>query len=179
MFVNLKQILHDQVNVYVETGARSAYLFSVEWYNNNIILTPLNPCIGVNSDTVEDNGNQILLKQSIYHDTVKVWTSVFSYFFWPILTTFEARNFMQWDFIQMWLVPKMNKTCPTKSITICENNIIIKLIIYWKLSLTYSPAAVLRETFLLHTCSIFVNFLLLSLLLRHFLALLKFCWWYL
>ncbi len=74
MFVNLKQILHDQVNVYVETGARSAYLFSVEWYNNNIILTPLNPCIGVNSDTVEDNGNQILLKQSIYHDTVKVRT---------------------------------------------------------------------------------------------------------
>jgi len=35
MFVNLKQILHDQVNVYVETGARSAYLFSVEWYNNH------------------------------------------------------------------------------------------------------------------------------------------------
>ena len=72
IFFNFKQILHDQVSVYVETGARTAHLFSVEWYNNNIILTPLNPCIEVNSETVEESGDQILLKQSIYRDTIKV-----------------------------------------------------------------------------------------------------------
>ena len=66
------QILHDQVTFYVETGARTAHLFSVEWYNNLVILTPLNPCLAVNSDTVEASGDELLIKQSIYQNTVKV-----------------------------------------------------------------------------------------------------------
>ena len=56
----------------VSTGARTSHLFTVEWYNTNIVLTPLNPCLDVNSVTVEASGNQILVKQSIYHNTVKV-----------------------------------------------------------------------------------------------------------
>ena len=66
------QILSDQVSFSVSTGARTSHLFTVEWYNTNIVLTPLNPCLDVNSVTVEASGNQILVKQSIYHNTVKV-----------------------------------------------------------------------------------------------------------
>ena len=72
MLVLSLQILHDQVTFYVETGARTAHLFSVEWYNNLVILTPLNPCLAVNSDTVEASGDELLIKQSIYQNTVKV-----------------------------------------------------------------------------------------------------------
>ena len=54
------------------SGARTGHLFSVEWYNTKIILTPINPCVEVNSVTVETDGNKIKVDQSIYHNTVKV-----------------------------------------------------------------------------------------------------------
>jgi hypothetical protein len=44
----------------------------VEWYNTNIILTPINPCMVVNEETVELTGNEMVVKQNIFHNTVKV-----------------------------------------------------------------------------------------------------------
>jgi len=44
----------------------------MEWYTNNVIITPLNPCVMVDLETTTNGGKEIQVKQSIYDQTVKV-----------------------------------------------------------------------------------------------------------
>lgn len=60
------------IKFYVETGAQKAHLHLVEYYNSEVTLTPLNPCLLVDKHTLDHDMNKIIVKQSIYDHTVTV-----------------------------------------------------------------------------------------------------------
>lgn len=71
VFVCVK-ILDNVASVALETGSRQGYLFTMEWYTNNVIATPLNPCVLVDLETTSEGGRELQIRQSIYDQTVKV-----------------------------------------------------------------------------------------------------------
>ena len=62
----------DKVKFKVDVGAPSAHLLSVEFYNSEVTLSPLNPCRTVVPDALKENDNKMIIKQSIYDHTVMV-----------------------------------------------------------------------------------------------------------
>lgn len=65
-------VLHDHAHFYVRTGARIAHLFTAEYYTAMVTLTPVNPCLTIDSDTLDYDTNQVLVQHGIHHRTVHV-----------------------------------------------------------------------------------------------------------
>lgn len=65
-------IRHDKVSFQVDIGATEAYLFLEEPYSSKIVVTPLDPCFSLDSDSWEHHLDGIRLDRSVYHKTAKV-----------------------------------------------------------------------------------------------------------